>query len=147
MIQIGGAQNAFGVVGSAMGHDIDVDMGIGQSLSGQIVASGTITMPSASGVYTFSLEGLNANVLTLVNAAVVGSSVNVATNSSSAIIFAVTIENSCIADLNQDGELDFLDVSAFLSAFSTMDLAADLNGEFDFLDVSAFLAAIGAGCP
>ena len=55
----------------------------------------------------------------------------------------------CAADLTGDGELNFFDVSAFLSAFSAMDPAADFtgDGEFNFFDVSAFLAAFGAGCP
>jgi len=47
------------------------------------------------------------------------------------------------------GQLNFLDVSAFLGAFGNGDLAADIdgNGSFNFLDVSAFLAAYGQGCP
>jgi len=55
----------------------------------------------------------------------------------------------CPADLVEDGQLNFLDVSAFLSAFAAQDPAADFTGEgdFNFLDVSAFLAAFGAGCP
>jgi len=55
----------------------------------------------------------------------------------------------CPADLNGDGSLNFLDVSAFLGAFGAMDPIADFqpDGSFNFLDVSAFLAAFGAGCP
>jgi subtilisin family serine protease len=47
------------------------------------------------------------------------------------------------------GQLNFLDVSAFLSAFGSNDLAADLDGSgtFNFLDVSEFLSVFGAGCP
>ncbi len=47
------------------------------------------------------------------------------------------------------GELNFFDVSAFLSAFNAMDPAADFNGDgmFDFFDVSGFLSAFNAGCP
>jgi len=57
--------------------------------------------------------------------------------------------SSCLADLNGDGSLNFLDVSEFLSAFGSMDPVADFeaDGNFNFLDVSAFLAAFGAGCP
>jgi len=61
------------------------------------------------------------------------------------------VGNSCLcgADLTNDGNLNFLDVSAFLAAFGVMDPVADFNndGSFNFLDVSAFLAAFGAGCP
>ncbi len=46
-------------------------------------------------------------------------------------------------DINGDGERDFLDISEFLSAFSSNSFAADLNGDcqYDFLDISTFLAA------
>lgn len=56
---------------------------------------------------------------------------------------------SCIPDFNNDGQLDFFDISAFLSAFSSSDPSADLTGEgdFDFFDISAFLTAFAAGCP
>jgi hypothetical protein len=55
----------------------------------------------------------------------------------------------CLADLTGEGDLNFLDVSAFLAAFGNSDPAADFTGEgdFNFLDVSAFLAAFGVGCP
>ncbi|HCT46385.1 MAG: hypothetical protein CMJ35_10980 [Phycisphaerae bacterium] len=57
---------------------------------------------------------------------------------------------SCVADLNGDGELNFFDVSAFLTAFNGGDLeVADINGDGDlnFFDVSEFLTAFNAGCP
>ena len=51
------------------------------------------------------------------------------------------------ADLNNDGDLNFLDVSLFLSLFGAQDAQADFNadGQWNFLDVSTFLAAFGAG--
>jgi carboxypeptidase A1 len=51
------------------------------------------------------------------------------------------------ADLNGDGDLNFLDVSQFLALFGSQDPLADFNndGQWNFLDVSAFLAAFGAG--
>ncbi|MBO6512963.1 MAG: hypothetical protein JJ974_03225 [Phycisphaerales bacterium] len=56
---------------------------------------------------------------------------------------------ACPSDLNTDGVLDFFDISAFLTAFSTQDPIADFNNDtlFDFFDISAFLTAYGAGCP
>ncbi len=56
---------------------------------------------------------------------------------------------SCPADLTGDGSLDFFDVSAFLSAFTSQDPLADFtgDGQFNFFDVSAFLNAFTAGCP
>lgn len=55
----------------------------------------------------------------------------------------------CPADLTGDGNLNFLDVSAFLAAFGNADPVADFtsDGSFNFLDVSAFLQAYGMGCP
>ncbi|MGJ8637269.1 MAG: GC-type dockerin domain-anchored protein [Phycisphaerales bacterium] len=57
--------------------------------------------------------------------------------------------SACPADFNQDTLLDFFDISAFLSAYSTADPIADFNndGLFDFFDISAFLVAYAAGCP
>jgi hypothetical protein len=56
---------------------------------------------------------------------------------------------SCPADLNGDNMLNFFDVSAFLTAYNSMDPVADFNGDgmFNFFDVSAFLSAYNAGCP
>lgn len=55
----------------------------------------------------------------------------------------------CTADLNNDGLTDFLDISAFITAFTTSDPQADLNndGQTDFLDISAFLTSFTNGCP
>ena len=55
----------------------------------------------------------------------------------------------CVADLNTDGAIDFLDISAFLSAYSSSDPLADLNndGQYDFLDISIFLSVYSTGCP
>jgi len=57
--------------------------------------------------------------------------------------------SACIVDLNNDGEIDFFDISAFLTAFTMMDPIADFSpdGMFDFFDVSAFLNALSMGCP
>ncbi|MCA9276863.1 MAG: hypothetical protein KDA29_12630 [Phycisphaerales bacterium] len=48
------------------------------------------------------------------------------------------------------GVLNFFDVSAFITAFTAQDPAADFAapfGSFDFFDVSAFITAYNAGCP
>jgi hypothetical protein len=60
-----------------------------------------------------------------------------------------TISLPCPADLNDDRELNFLDVSSFLSMFADGQPEADFapDGMFNFLDVSAFLTAFAAGCP
>jgi len=66
-------------------------------------------------------------------------------------VLAVTYQPRCPADLGEpEGELDFFDVSAFLTAFAAQDSSADFAwpfGQYDFFDVSAFLQAFTAGCP
>jgi len=71
------------------------------------------------------------------------------TGSSSGSAYLFTLASPCLADLTDEGDLNFLDVSAFLSAFGNQDPVADFeaDGNFNFLDVSAFLSAFGAGCP
>ena len=61
----------------------------------------------------------------------------------------VTLGSPCPADFTGDGNLNFFDISAFLTAFSSGDPAGDFNGDgqFNFFDVSAFLTAFNAGCP
>jgi len=56
---------------------------------------------------------------------------------------------TCSQDLNQDGTLNFFDVSAFISALTNQDPIADFNNDqhFNFFDVSAFLTSFAAGCP
>ena len=55
----------------------------------------------------------------------------------------------CLADCNGDGELNFFDVSEFLSEFIAQEPRADMNddGAWNFFDVSAYLTAFAAGCP
>ncbi len=91
--------------------------------------------------YTFDLP-LNEgeNIVTVVaiedsgNAAVLNETVTLST---------------CPADMTGDGQLNFFDVSAFLTAFSAGEPTADFNddGQFNFFDVSDFLSAFGTGCP
>jgi len=72
-------------------------------------------------------------------------------NSRSGLVGSVILRlpRSCAADLNDDGTLDFFDVSAFLGLYQSQDPAADFTGDgvHDFFDVSAFLGAYNAGCP
>ncbi|MEX0876842.1 MAG: S8 family serine peptidase [Phycisphaerales bacterium] len=54
------------------------------------------------------------------------------------------------ADLAEPfGELNFFDLSAFLSAFNAQEPAADINddGVYNFFDVSSFLSTFTNGCP
>jgi len=55
----------------------------------------------------------------------------------------------CLADLNNDDQLDFIDIQAFIEAYTNLDPLADLNDDFqyDFIDIQAFLASYNSGCP
>lgn len=59
-------------------------------------------------------------------------------------------EEPCPGDVNNDGVLDFFDISAYIGHFSAQDPRADYSGNdgvFNFFDVSDFLDAYNAGCP
>ncbi len=55
----------------------------------------------------------------------------------------------CDSDIDFNGEIDFFDISSFLSLFTMQDPAADYNqdGEYDFFDISLFLSSFASGCP
>ncbi len=59
------------------------------------------------------------------------------------------IGQTCQADLNLDGGLNFFDVSQFLSDFAAENEEADLNndGSFNFFDVSVFLSNFSTCSP
>ncbi|MFK7758854.1 MAG: GC-type dockerin domain-anchored protein [Phycisphaerales bacterium] len=86
------------------------------------------------------------------NLADVGASLFVLRMSDSPFIGAWMIRGDgvslCRADLNQDGVLNFFDVSTFLNVFSSGNSCADLNSDssLNFLDVSEFLSQFGQGC-
>lgn len=56
---------------------------------------------------------------------------------------------TCPPDLNTDGVLNFFDVSLYILAYTSGDLAADYNGDgnLNFFDVSEFIFAFTQGCP
>ncbi len=57
--------------------------------------------------------------------------------------------DSCPADLNADGGLNFFDLQTYLNLYATQDPAADWNddGSFNFFDVQSYLNAYADGCP
>ncbi len=56
---------------------------------------------------------------------------------------AYLLEQRCLADLNDDGSADFLDISQFIN--TSYDWNDD--GFFDFLDISGFIQSYNIGCP
>ncbi len=63
-------------------------------------------------------------------------------------VFDFVCDDGCPADFNGDGDVNTLDVLAFLNAWTSNDDSADFNGdgEINTLDVLAFLNAWNAGC-
>ncbi len=60
------------------------------------------------------------------------------------------IPQTCPADLNGDGLVNFFDLSEYLTLFNAQDPAADLAAPFgvlNFFDLSAYLDLYNAGCP
>ncbi len=55
---------------------------------------------------------------------------------------------TCDADLNGDQFIDFVDISFFISFFTSGDTRGDFNedGEFDFVDISIFVQAMSGVC-
>ena len=68
---------------------------------------------------------------------------------SMSVEFDIDAPSNCRADLDQNGVLDFFDVSRFLVALNNNDPIADFNddGTNDFFDISAFLTDFVEGCP
>lgn len=56
---------------------------------------------------------------------------------------------ACLADISDDGNVDFFDISTFLTLYNSSNPIADFNhdGNLDFFDISAFLTAFSEGCP
>jgi choice-of-anchor B domain-containing protein len=62
--------------------------------------------------------------------------------------FIVSLESSCTADFNGDGDVNTLDMLAFLNAWNDGDSSADINGDgtINTLDVLEYLNLWSAGC-
>jgi hypothetical protein len=62
----------------------------------------------------------------------------------------LTVSQPCAGDFDNNGLLNFFDVSAFIAAYNAQAPAADLASPFgvwNFFDVSTFLGLYNAGCP
>lgn len=60
-----------------------------------------------------------------------------------------TITAPCPADLDQNGTLNFFDVSFYIASFNAQAPSADLNndGSWNFFDVSIYIQQFTSGCP
>jgi len=73
----------------------------------------------------------------------------IATASEAVAVISVEGENTCPADFDADGDLDFFDISMYLAAFNAGAPIADFNGDglINFFDISDLITAFNAGCP
>ncbi|MHA7814507.1 MAG: GC-type dockerin domain-anchored protein [Phycisphaerales bacterium] len=71
-----------------------------------------------------------------------------ATDDDRVYVFSITPPCSDADLAGPFGQLNFFDVSAFLSAYNAMEPEADFNGDgvYNFFDVSVFLSVYNAGC-
>lgn len=155
LIQIGGAQNTFGFAGPpGLGQDIDVNAGVGQGSSPEVVLSGSFPAPATPGTYTFCVANARANVLTAVNGPPAFSPVVSAAVNLSGASFGFVV-GSTQGDLNCDGVVNFDDINPFVLALSDPGayqqqypncniLNADCNGDgvVDFDDINPFVAIL-----
>jgi hypothetical protein len=153
LYQIGGAQNTFGVAGTSMGQDIDVDPNVGLDPNAQTLASGEFEAPSERGLYIFYVANAVANVL---DPNSVSSPPDPSPVSEAGIIYAGAsfVIIVCPGDVNGDGEVDMEDLGQLLAAFDKCeedegyDPEADLNNDgcVDILDLGVLLPNLDTVC-
>ncbi len=64
-------------------------------------------------------------------------------------VYDILCTDPCAADLNNDGQLNFFDLSDYLTLYNAQSGTADMNGDgmLNFFDVSAYLNLYNTGCP
>ncbi len=132
--------------------DLEVDIPTGQTIFGNNIVNGQSTFDTtADDINNVEMVMLPAALTGEYTIRVKGTGVNQGPQGYALVVSGAVSEvaSGCPADLNSDGNLDFFDVSAFLTAYNAQDAAADFNddGMFNFFDVSAFLSAFNEGCP
>lgn len=160
-----------GIIGEGFGFNIDIDENLavisaGGASSEKSIGSGVcyvyrknsttgtwvrqVKLKSADGedgnIFGFSWGLAIDDGVVICGAPLTDGSSNGPFFQGSAFVFEL---NQCPADLNSDGSLNFLDVSAFLDLFGAQDPSADWNndGNFNFLDNSGFIDDFATGCP
>jgi len=78
-----------------------------------------------------------------------GQSVSLQLPAMGVLVLRNSADIGCPADLNDDGELNFFDVSAFLVAYTGGDLSVDFDGSgtLNFFDISVFLLQFNTRYP
>lgn len=152
LLQIGGAQNTFGLArtGTGVGESANVVTGVGHG-GPFLLASGTFAAPSAPGVYTFSLANAVANVIVQRNDPPNFSPVRAAAVelSGGSITFTVGGSSCNPCDTNCDGSINGQDIAGFVAALngnpnpcSPCNSDANGDGSVNGQDISAFIACL-----
>ncbi len=83
------------------------------------------------------------------NTVLIGAHLDDTIDWNSGATYTYQLQQNSPADLNNDGLINFTDVSTFVALFTANNPTADFNndGLLNFTDVSAFVAAFTAGCP
>jgi hypothetical protein len=152
LIQIGGGQNTFGEAlppGTGIAENAEVNGGVGQEGSPQIVLSGQFAAPAHSGKYVFRVENALANVLTELNTPPDHSPVAAADmvlGEEAEIFFIV-----CPGDFNNSGFIDLSDLGILLAHYNQSGTfeEGDANGDgmVNLSDLGILLAAYNTPCP
>jgi hypothetical protein len=158
LIQIGGAQNTFGVGGDGIGLDYDVRGGVGQT-GPQILATGSFLAPATEGLYALNLASPLANTLDAINTPPEFSPISGATALIDYGQITFTVQAVCIGDLNCNGIIGFDDINPFVtyqSNFAAWQAQfpdcnprnGDINcdgtyGQGSFGDINAFVTLMG----
>jgi hypothetical protein len=154
LVQIGGAQNTFGVAGDGIGLDFDVRGGVGQG-GPEILAAGSFPAPATFGVYIFSLGSPIANTLNEIVPPPDFSPVSAATASISSGSVTFTVALHATGDMNCDCVVNFDDINPFVLALSDpaaysaaypdcdiLNADCDHDGDVDFDDMNPFIALL-----
>lgn len=125
---------------------LDTDNG-GFTVFGEVVA-GMDIVDAINGFQTLDLEGPFSDLpLQLILNGVVSLNGFTVTNGGLVVLNGVTVE-PLLGDVNLDGEVNFLDISPFISILSVGDFLgeADVNqdGEVNFLDISPFISILSS---
>ncbi len=135
--------------------DLEVVLPTGDVLKGNNITNGiSAAGGSADAINNVEMVMLPATLTGEYTLRVKGTAVNQGTQGYAIVITGPVAEaeaGGCNdADLAEPfGQLNFFDISEFLSAFNASDPIADYtdDGVFNFFDVSAFLILFNAGCP
>jgi len=158
LMQIGGAQNTFGVAGNGIGLDYTVRGAVGQGTA-QTLATGSFLAPTTPGLYAFHLLSPIANTLDDIGTPPDFSPVSGATALIGAGQITFTVQAVCIGDVNCDGTVGFGDINPFVLYMSNNAAwqlefpgcnaeNGDINcdgtyGQGSFGDINPFVALMG----